>query len=655
MAVKKMEMINIVGHMDDVDEVAKRIILSSSVHMTSAITEIKDNDFPILKAKDNMDALIDYYYIKQYASEKNLPEIEKKIDAIYEMFGNSKKVNAEYINEDYDFTEDVKKLNELYELVKGSYSRLTELNNKYNNMMELKEYLSYIKDIDVDLSELLNMKYIDVKVGTLSSYDMDKLRKNYENISALVFKIYRDKDYTVVMLFIPKTVEQEMQRVLISLNFNEFKITTKLEGTPANCIDSIEKSTYSIKQEADSIKSKLGDLEENNKDEIEKYYSRLMMEYKIEELKSNVACTNEFFYLTGWIPSYKKSELSECLGEYESKLILIYKDVDEVSEGVTPPTCMKNNRLLRPFESLVKLYGVPSYSELDPTSFVGLTYMLMFGAMFGDVGQGLVLFIMGLIFSRAKKRTVVGGMLSRLGVCSTIFGFIYGSFFGFEDVLKYRVFKPIHPMANINFLLGAAIVVGILMLTVGYFYNFINSYKVKDIENGIFSKNGVVGLVFYWGLLYAIYAGVKGIKTFIPLSAIVLILVVLSVVMMLKEPLANLIKGNRPLYNESKSDYYVEGGFGIIETLLSLFSNTISFIRVGAFAINHVGLFIAFDTLAKMINNGAGSAIVIVLGNLVIIGLEGLIVFIQGLRLEYYELFSKYFNGTGYEYKPIAL
>ncbi|HAZ37178.1 MAG TPA: V-type ATP synthase subunit I, partial [Clostridiaceae bacterium] len=111
----------------------------------------------------------------------------------------------------------------------------------------------------------------------------------------------------------------------------------------------------------------------------------------------------------------------------------------------------------------------------------------------------------------------------------------------------------------------------------------------------------------------------------------------------------------RPLYNESKSDYYVEGGFGIIETLLSLFSNTISFIRVGAFAINHVGLFIAFDTLAKMINNGAGSAIVIVLGNLVIIGLEGLIVFIQGLRLEYYELFSKYFNGTGYEYKPIAL
>lgn len=650
-----MEMVNIVGHMDDVNEVAKRIILSSSVHMTSAITEIKDNDFPILKAKDNMDALIDYYYIKQYTSEANLSEIEKKVDAIYEMFGNSKKVNTKYINEDYSFTEDVKKLNELYELVKESYSHLTELNDKYNNMIELKEYLSYIKDIDVDLSELLDMKYIDVKIGTLSSYDMDKLRKNYENISALVFKIYHDKNYAVVMLFIPKTVEEEMQRVLGSLNFNEFKIAAKFEGTPANWIDSIEKSVDSIRQETDNIKSKLKDLEENNKDEIEKYYSRLMMEYKIEELKSNIACTDEFFYLTGWIPSYKKGELSKYLGEFESKLILIYKDVDEVSEGVTPPTCMKNNYLLKPFETLVKLYGTPSYNEVDPTSFVGLTYMFLFGAMFGDVGQGLVFFILGEILSRVKKRTAFGGLLSRLGICSTVFGFIYGSFFGFEDVLKYKGFKPIHPMANINFLLGAAVVVGVLMLTVGYFYNFVNSYKTKDIENGVFSKNGVVGLVFYWGLLYAIYAGVKGIKTFMPLSAIVLVLVLLLIVMLLKEPISNLIKGKRPLYNESKSDYYIEGGFGVIETLLSLFSNTVSFIRVGAFAINHVGLFIAFDTLAKMMKSGAGGAVVIVLGNLVIIGLEGLIVFIQGLRLEYYELFSKYFSGAGYEYKPIAL
>jgi V/A-type H+-transporting ATPase subunit I len=125
--------------------------------------------------------------------------------------------------------------------------------------------------------------------------------------------------------------------------------------------------------------------------------------------------------------------------------------------------------------------------------------------------------------------------------------------------------------------------------------------------------------------------------------------------MLLKEPMTNLVKGVRPLYSESKVDYFVEGGFGMLETLMSIFSNTISFIRVGAFAKNHVGLFIAFQALAEMMGNPIGSTVMIVLGNVVIIGLEGLIVFIQGLRLEYYELFSKYFDGAGYEYNPILL
>jgi V/A-type H+-transporting ATPase subunit I len=138
----------------------------------------------------------------------------------------------------------------------------------------------------------------------------------------------------------------------------------------------------------------------------------------------------------------------------------------------------------------------------------------------------------------------------------------------------------------------------------------------------------------------------------LPGSAITIILIMLLLLMLFKEPLGHLIKGVRPLCNESKSDYYIEGGFGVVETLLSLFSNTVSFIRVGAFAINHVGLFIAFDTLAGMMSNGVESMMMIIFGNIIIIGLEGLIVFIQGLRLEYYELFSKYFVGTGYEYTP---
>ena len=140
-----------------------------------------------------------------------------------------------------------------------------------------------------------------------------------------------------------------------------------------------------------------------------------------------------------------------------------------------------------------------------------------------------------------------------------------------------------------------------------------------------------------------------------PTSAWTALFVILLALMLFKEPLANLIQGRRPLYSESKKDYFVEGGFGVIETLLSMLSNTLSFIRVGAFALNHVGLFLAFSALANMMNNRFESVFMYVLGNIIIIGLEGLIVFIQGLRLEYYELFSKYYEGSGTPFEPVSL
>mgnify|MGYP000999251812 FL=1 len=124
--------------------------------------------------------------------------------------------------------------------------------------------------------------------------------------------------------------------------------------------------------------------------------------------------------------------------------------------------------------------------------------------------------------------------------------------------------------------------------------------------------------------------------------------------MVVKQPLGNLIK-KKPLYNESVSDYYIESGFSIIETLLSMLSGTLSFIRVGAFALTHVGLFIAFQTIGRLIGSGIGDVVVLIIGNVVIICLEGLIVFIQGLRLEYYELFSRYYKGEGVEFSPIKI
>ena len=124
--------------------------------------------------------------------------------------------------------------------------------------------------------------------------------------------------------------------------------------------------------------------------------------------------------------------------------------------------------------------------------------------------------------------------------------------------------------------------------------------------------------------------------------------------MVFKQPIARKLEGNKKLYDQAKGDYYLEGSFSVIEALLSVFSNLVSFTRVGAFAINHVGLYMAFEVMAKLIGGGIKGFIILVIGNIFIIGLEGMIVGIQGLRLEFYEMFSKYYEGNGRLFKPIG-
>ena len=106
----------------------------------------------------------------------------------------------------------------------------------------------------------------------------------------------------------------------------------------------------------------------------------------------------------------------------------------EHDQNHQPPTKLKNPKLFKPFEMYVKMYGLPAYGEMDPTWFVAITYSFIFGAMFGDAGQGLCLLIGGFLLYKFKKIDLAA-IISCAGFFSTIFGFLYGSFFGFEDVL----------------------------------------------------------------------------------------------------------------------------------------------------------------------------------------------------------------------------
>ncbi len=352
----------------------------------------------------------------------------------------------------------------------------------------------------------------------------------------------------------------------------------------------------------------------------------------------------DYFYLSGWVPETELSQFESLENEYK-KTTVTTRDVETVNEQ--PPTRLKNNPLFRPFEYLVNMYGAPNYDEVDPTSFFAITYMLLYGLMFGDLGQGLVFLALGFYIS--KKNKTYGALLKRIGISASIFGLMYGSFFGKEDLIPTLLIKPFD---NVMTVLIASVIFGVSLMVISYIIGIYNKVgKQNNIEEGIFGKEGLAGLMMMISFILIVLSLVN--KSPIPMPVGIIMLVLSIIMMVFKQPIARKITGSKRLYDTNKSDYYIESSFSIIEALLSVFSNLVSFTRVGAFAINHVGLYMAFEVMANLAG-GFWGGVILLLGNLLIIGLEGMIVFIQGLRLEFYEMFSKYYEGNGRLFRPIS-
>ncbi len=651
MAVEKMEMLNLVAPIEELHDIAREVVLLENVHLVNAMNEINESNFTLCIMEENIDELVEMCIIKSFKTNENYTEINNKMRDILRYFNIEPKISKQYLKEPYDLQDIINNIEEIY-------PKINDLQEKKESLLYEKKYLedfdghiSHLKNSNINLKELENLNFFNYKIGVLSKENRIKLKKNYENISAIVLHIGSNKSGEVYLIISPKELETETNRILRSLNFREIKVPKEYIGQPHEIVDNVEGRIKRITHTLERLDNQLEEYKEIHREEFLKYYSILKLEEEIAKLKNETATTNSFFYLSGWVPIRDKERIKDTFKKYGDKVLVMFKSAQEVHKYITPPTKLRNNRLTKPFEALVKMYGVPSYTEMDPTLFLGITYLILFGAMFGDVGQGAVLLLLGLYISKYKNNEIFGGILSRLGFSSTIFGFLYGSVFGFEDIIHPLL---VSPLESINEMLIGSVAIGVILLFMSFIYSIANNLKQKDLQEGVFGRNGINGLIFYIVILLLVVGKLMD-KSFIPTNFAYGVIVFSITLLILREPLTNLILGKRPLYHEAVSAYYIESGFDLFETILNFMSNTISFIRVGAFALNHVGLFIAFHTMAEILNNLAGSIIIFILGNIIVIGLEGLIVFIQGLRLEYYELFSKYYRGEGIEYKPVNL
>ena len=361
----------------------------------------------------------------------------------------------------------------------------------------------------------------------------------------------------------------------------------------------------------------------------------------------------DYYILCGWMG---EDDVNKFLAESKNddKVFVVVEEDKEKFFG-EPPTKLKNPRFFKPFEMFIRMYGLPANDEMDPTMFVALTYTFIFGAMFGDVGQGLCLFVFGGLLYLIKKINLAG-IISIAGLFSTFFGFMFGSIFGFEDVIPALWLRPMNNMMSVPFIgkLNTVFIVaigfGMCLILLCMIFNILNAWKAGDVEHIWFDTNSVAGLVFYGSAVVSIALILNG-KT-LPGGIVLFIMFGVPLILIfLKEPLTALIEKKSEVMPKEKGMFVVQGLFEMFEVLLSYFSNTLSFVRIGAFAVSHAAMMEVVLMLAGA-ESGNLNWIVVVLGNLFVCGMEGLIVGIQVLRLEYYEMFSRFYKGSGREFKP---
>lgn len=535
-----------------------------------------------------------------------------------------------------------------------------QLKEEQEHLAELQQFakqLRPIADLDVELSTLRNLEYTFILPGTIPIDNLERFRTSLEHIPFVLITLDRDRYLATVVLFGAKRDAEILERAARSAYLNPIQVTAEYSGTPARALEEIDVWVQRTRERIADLESKIHRLHEMRIQHLRYLLWRVRASRSLVTTIATYDHLRYTYLVNGWVPTDQVETLRAEITEVSEKTLLEFITPNRQGQEEVP-IALSNPGPLRAFQGLVTNYGHPSYGELDPTLLLALTFPLVFGIMFGDVGHGLLLILVGALLASRKIRALrsvadLGMVLVACGVFATGFGFLYGSIFGFEQILT-PLWK--HPLEEITDILLVTVGVGIGLLSLGMISNMANAALAKNWSRFFFGHQGLSGLVFYWsmlGLAASIAMADFPVSSIVPVVSIV----VASLLLVFGELSTRLFTGEGLPAEDSMGTYLMQAFFELFELVIGLLSNTLSYVRMGAFAVAHGALSLVVFILADIVApaQGFGYWLVIILGNLFIVGFEGMIVGIQTLRLEYYEFFSKFFSGNGMRFNPLTL
>lgn len=518
---------------------------------------------------------------------------------------------------------------------------------------EMDPLLYALEKVPVSLRDVDRLRYVQARVGRMPEEKWPEFLATTDSRNdEFAMETRREEGYVYLLALALPDATDRLDGNLVRFEFERFRPSRgdQPDVTAAAVIAHVDEEMQADQARLAEIAARREVLREEDGQELLRRRAWLKFRSACAQYRAYAGRSHGRFYLAGWIPA-RDEESFVAEFEAEPGFSCVASAPNEV-KNAKPPVRIREGGIRSVLTPLVKMYGMPAYGSVDPRVFMFFSYTLFFGIMFGDTGQGLCLALLGFLLYK-KTGTWLWRIVGFCGISAMVFGLVYGSVFGLEHLLPWG---GIHPLEGENIMpvLLAGAAVGIVIIVICMAINIVNALRMRDMRLAFFSANGVSGLVLYVAVIAAIVCAFTKAANLLQIWFVGPFILLPILLIWFGEPLGKLLEGKRNWKPESWGMFVVEGFFEIFETAISYMSNTMSFLRLGAFAISHAGMMMVVSMLAGS-GGSPKNVIVMILGNAFVAGLEAALCSIQIIRLQFYEIFGRFYVSGGQEFAPAAV
>lgn len=613
---------------------------------------------------------------KTETTEEGAGELRKRVEGFFQLVRGAPEIRKpDTAGDPVDLAAASRVVEEVSESIAASRERQKVLQDELLRLEEMRKQVS--ARFSATAGELGKgaSGFLSVRAGTVSRKALPRLEA--ELASMPVALIARPPDQGERVDSIVMSLKRDERSLEPALARAEWQPAELASGSPANrdeALKGIEAKAETLRAAQRAAAAGVETAITGRTVELSELWTRLRVDELAASIRAGFSSTERAVLFSGWIPASLRAATEAALERASGGTCVIewHEPASGEARRLSAPVQLRNPRFLDAFQGLVTNYGTPEYGAVDPTPFVAVSYLAMFGLMFGDAGHGLVVALVGVLgLLRAKKRgrkTALFELFAWCGLSAMIAGALFGSWFGLP--LTRALWFDFHgvvagenalggPVRDVYGILGISIKFGMAVLVLGILLNWYNLIRLGRWRALLVGKHGLAGGWIYIAGAWIAFGFVEsGYRTLPPGPVLAALLGPPVLLLGLAPPLEHLEKRR---HGEAKGFpvgiFLLEWAVELLEAFSGYLANTLSFMRVAGLGIAHATLMGAFFAIADMVGGRlsvAGVAI-LVSGNVLVIVLEGLSAGIQALRLNYYEFFSKYFTGTGRAYRPISL